>query len=279
MEYKKFLVVASKKDPAGVNITTRLSQFRGNPLLSGMKQEASYDFYLVENSMLQTENLDMEKINKYDFIIFASRHSSSSEEIQKTLSVHAPGNWRNAEHGGEAGKVCSSSAIFQKQIFEKLNKNAKEHELDKEYSVTMEVTHHGPLISKPCLFIETGPTMEEWNDRRAAFVIAKTIDEAIKEYKENPYNEVAIAIGGPHYCPSFNKIQSNSNVAISHVISKNVFPLTKEMIQEAIDKTEEEVDFILLDWKGLGNSEMKQQALGVLKNFYLQTRKVGEISK
>ncbi len=279
MEYKKFLVVASKKDPAGINITTRLSQFRGNPLLSGMKQEASYDFYLIEDSIIKTENLDMEKINKYDFIIFASRHSSSKPESQRTLSVHSPGNFRFAEHGGEQGKVCPTSAIFQKQIFEKLNKNAKEHELDKEYSVTLEVTHHGPLITKPCLFIESGPTMEEWNDRRAAFVIAKTIDEAIKEYKENPYNEVAIAIGGPHYCPSFNKIQSSSNVAISHVISKNVFPLTKEIVQEAIDKTDEEVDFILLDWKGLGNSDMKQQALGVLKDFYLQARKTSEVSK
>ena len=279
MEYKKFLVVASKKDPAGVNITTRLSQFRGNPLLSGMKQEANFDFYLVEDEIIQTENLDMEKINKYDFIIFASRHSSSSSEAQKTLSVHAPGNWRSAEHGGESGKVCPVSAMFNKQIFEKLTKIAKEHEMDKDYSVTMEVTHHGPLITKPCLFIEIGPTMEEWNDRRAAFVIAKTIDEAIKEYKENPYNEVAVAIGGPHYCPSFNKIQANSNVAISHVISKNVFPLTREMVEKAIQKTEEEVDFVLLDWEGLGNTDIKNQVLGVLKDFYLQTRKTGEISK
>jgi len=279
MEYKKFLIVASKKDPVGVNITTRLSQFRGNPLLSGMKQEASFDFYLVEESIIQTGNLDTEKINKYDLIIFASRHSSSSSEAQKTLSVHAPGNFRSAEHGGEPGKVCPTSAIFQKQIFEKLKKVAKEHEMDKEYSVTMEVTHHGPLINKPCLFIEIGPTIEEWNDRRAAFVIAKTIDETIRSYKENPYNEVAIAIGGPHYCPSFNKIQSDSNVAISHVISKNVFPLTKEMVEEAIQKTDEEVDFILLDWKGLGNSDMKNQAVGILKDFYLQTRKTSEISK
>ena len=46
MKYQKFLVVASKKDKAGINITTRLSQFRENPMLSSMKQEAGYDFYL-----------------------------------------------------------------------------------------------------------------------------------------------------------------------------------------------------------------------------------------
>lgn len=279
MEYKKFLIVASKKDTAGTNITTRLSQFRESPLLTGMKQGSGYDFYLVEDEIIYAENLDMEKINRYDFIIFASRHSSSKADSQKTLSVHAPGNWRDAEHGGKPGKICRASATFQKQIFEKLKKVAKEYELDKDYSVTMEVTHHGPLIEKPCLFIEIGPTMEEWNDRQAGFVIAKTIDKTIKEYKENPYNEIAIAIGGPHYCPSFNKIQASSNTAISHVISKNIFPISEEMIQEAIDKTDEDVDFFLVDWKGLGNREMKSQVLGVLKKFYLQTRKTSEIPK
>jgi D-aminoacyl-tRNA deacylase len=277
MTFQKFLVVASKQDAAGSNITTRLSQFRANPLLSGMKKEANFDFHLVEESILQTENLDMEKINRYDFIIFASRHSSESKE--KTLSIHAPGNWRNAEHGGESGKVCPASALFQKQMFENLIKMTKEHQLDEEYKVTMEVTHHGPLIKKPCLFIEVGSTMEEWNDRRAGFVLAKTIDETIKNYKENPYNEVAIAIGGPHYCPSFNKIQESSNVAISHVIPKYKFPLTKEMVQEALDKTTEDVDLILLDWKGLGNKEIKEQTLSVLKDFYIQVKRTGEISK
>src|SRR5271157_2615481 len=224
MKYQKFLVVASKKDKAGINITTRLSQFRENPLMSP-RTEPFYDFYLVEEEILFTNNLDFDKISKYDFIIFASKHRSEKKE--KTLSVHAPGNWGNADFGGEKGKVCRSSAIFQKQIFEKLNENVKQYNLDETYKVTMEVTHHGP-------FIEIGSTETEWDDRRAGFVVAKTISDTIESYKENEYNEVAIAIGGPHYCPAFNKIQLNSNVAISHVIPKYVLPLTEEMIKEAV---------------------------------------------
>lgn len=277
MTYKKFLVVASKKDPAGVNITTRLSQFRENPFITGMKDQPGFDFYLVEEDILHAENLDLDRINRYEFIIFASKHRSEKQE--KTLSVHNPGNWRSADHGGKEGKVCPASAIFQKQMFEHLNKNAKEHNLDNEYQVTMEVTHHGPLIDKPCLFIEIGATETEWEDRRAAFVVAKTIDETIREHKDNPYNEVAIAIGGPHYCPSFNKIQLNSNIAISHIIPKYKLPLSEEMVKEALEKTTEEIDFILIDWKGLGNADMREQAMSVLKKFYLQTRKTGEISK
>ncbi|HTZ42000.1 MAG TPA: D-aminoacyl-tRNA deacylase [Candidatus Omnitrophota bacterium] len=276
MTYQKYLIVASKKDKAGINITTRLSQFRGNPLLSSMKQAPNYDFYLVDEEIVYTENLNMEKINKYDFIIFASRHSS--EKGGKTLSVHSPGNFRRADFGGESGKVCRSSALFQKQMFEKLNENAKAYHLE-EYAVTLEATHHGPLIDKPCLFIEIGSTDIEWTDRRAAFVVAKTIDDVVRNYQENKFREVAIGIGGPHYCPGFNKIQLNSNVAISHIISQYVLPLSEEMMKEAVEKTEEEIDFVLLDWKGIGNAQERERIIEILENLNLSYRKTGEIKK
>ena len=262
--FKKYLIVASKKDLAGVNITTQLSQF-GN-----------FNFYLVEEDMLYNENLDLEKINEYDFIIFASKHKSEKKE--KTLSIHSPGNWRKADFGGIDKKACPSSAIFQKQMFEKLNENAKRFNLN-NYKVTLEATHHGPLISKPCVFIEIGSTETEWKDRRAGFVIAKTIEETIREFKENPYNEVAVAIGGPHYCPNFNKIQLKSNFAISHVIPGYIMPITEDMVKESIQKTYEEVDFVVLDWKGLGKSENRQEVIDILEKNYISWKKSGEISK
>ncbi len=190
--YKKYLIVASKKDMAGINITTQLSQFRENPVLSSMKQSAAFDFYLIDDEIIYTENLDLEKIKQYDFVIFASKHKS--EKREKTLSVHAPGNFRTAELGGEKTKICPTSALFQKQIFEKLVTNADKYHL-KDYKVTLECTHHGPLIDRPCIFIEIGSTENEWKDRKVAFVVAKTISEIINEFKENLYNEVAIGIG------------------------------------------------------------------------------------
>ncbi len=276
MTHNKYLIVASKKDKAGINITTNLSQFRKNPLISSIqKQDSGFDFYLVEEEIIFTENLDIEKINKYDFIIFASKHKS--EKGGRTLTVHASGNFRNADLGGEIGKVCKSSALFQKQIFEKLKKNTEEHNL--KYDVTLEATHHGPLIDKPCVFIEIGSTENEWVNRKAGFIIAKTISEVIQEFKENPYNEIAIGIGGPHYCPNFNKIQLNSNIAISHIIPSYVFPLTEEMVKEAIEKTEEEIDFAVLDWKGLGNAEQRQETLDILDKLYVRYEKTSDVKK
>jgi len=275
--YKKYLIVASKLDKAGANITTQLSQFRKNPLLSSMQKEnSSFDFYLNDKEIIYTENLDLEKINKYDFIIFASKHKSKKQE--KTLSVHAPGNWRNSDFGGENWKVCRSSALFQKQIFEKLNENVKKYNL-KEYKITLECTHHGPLINKPCIFIEIGSTENEWIDRKAGFILAKTISDIIEEFKENPYNEIAIGIGGPHYCPNFNKIQLNSNIAISHVIPQYSLPLDEEMVKEAIEKTEEEVDFALIDWKGIGPTEKRDEIIKVLDKLYINWKKTSDIKK
>ena len=264
MPYKNFLIVASKLDKAGINITTQLSQF------------GDYKFYLVDKEIIYTENLDLEKINQYDFIIFASKHKSESKE--KTLSVHAPGNWRSADFGGVTGKACKSSALFMKYLFEKLNQKAEEAFL-KEYKVTMEATHHGPLIDKPCVFIEIGSTEFEWTDRRAGFAVARAISDAIATFKENQYHEVAIAIGGPHYCPSFNKIQLKSNIAISHVIPSYVFPITEDVVSEAVSKTAEELDFVLLDWKGLGNAEQRQRVIEILKKLYLNYKRTGDVDK
>ena len=282
--FKKYLIIASKQDPAGVNIVNQLKQFRPNPVLSGIsKDKPSFDFYLVEGDVLHEENLDLERIDKYDFVIFASKHSTVSGSKEKTLSIHSPGNWREARGGGKSGKVCPASSLFNKTIFENLNQEAENAKLtgdsenQRTYNVTLECTHHGPLMDKPCLFIEIGSTEREWKDKRAGFVLAKTIKKTIDEFKENPYREVGIGLGGPHYCPNFNKIQRESNVAISHIIPGYMIPITKEMVDEAWVKTLEEVDFVVLDWKGLGKSTQRQELIDILENNHVQWKKTKDI--
>ena len=274
--FQKYLVIASKKDRAGMNICSHLSQFKDDLIISSENKKQSFDFYLVDEEIIFTENLDIGKINSYDFIIFASRHKS--EKGDKSLSVHCPGNFRDAEFGGESKRVCPSSALFNKCLFEKLNQQAKEANLT-EYKVTLEVTHHGPLINKPCVFIEIGSTETEWANRRAGFIIAKTIKETIEEFQENKYREVAIGIGGPHYCPSFNNIQLKSNIALSHIIAGYHMPLSQEMILEAIRKTFEEVDFALIDWKGLGKAEQRDEVIKILEENYISWKKTSDVKR
>ncbi len=274
--YKKFLIVVCKKNPAGMNILNNLDQFRKNPVFSSMADSAGFDVFLTEEEVLYNENLPTEKISKYDFVIFPCTHRS--EKNVKSLSVHSPGNWRKADFGGENGKISKASAQFNKVLFENLDKFAKKFSLE-GFEITLECTHHGPIIDKPCVFIEIGSSEEEWNNRRAGFVIAKTISETIDNFKENNYLEVGVGIGGPHYCPNFNKVQLKSNVAIAHVIPNYSAPITEEMIREAIQKTDEEVDFVVLDWKGLGTSEMRQKIVEILEKMYVNYKKTSEIGK
>jgi D-tyrosyl-tRNA(Tyr) deacylase len=143
----------------------------------------------------------------------------------------------------------------------------------------MEATHHGPLINKPCVYIEIGATDTEWKDTKAAFVVAKTIAETMKNFKGNKYREVAVGIGGPHYCPNFNKIQLKSNIALSHIIAQYNLPVSEEMIKEAIEKTEEEVDFVLLDWKGIGNADERKRIMEILDKNYVKYKRTGQVQE
>jgi len=258
----KYLIIASEQDLAGMNIIEQLPQF-GN-----------FNIFIVNDEIIYSKSLTPEKTKDYDFIIFASKHQSA--ENRKTLSVHAPGNWRRAEFGGEEGKVCLTSAFFLKSTLKELKKNAEAIRLN--YEVTLECTHHGPLIDKPCIFIEIGSTENEWRNRRAGFVVAKTISELIENFQEGEEG-VTIGIGGPHYCPNFNKIQLNGDFAISHIIPNYSLPFTEGMLQEAIDKTTENVEMAILDWKGIKNSEERRRIIGILHENGIPHQRSSDIQK
>jgi D-aminoacyl-tRNA deacylase len=229
---------------------------------------------LLENESIFSEHIDekIEELKKADFIVFASKHQGKTE---KMLSMHAPGNWRKADFGGEDRKVCRANANVMKIFFQELNKNTIDN-----WKTTMECTHHGPLIEKPCLFIEIGSNKENWKSKEAALFIANVIKNSIERInKEKMKKETAIAIGGPHYCPNFNKIQLNSEVAVSHVIPRYALPLTKEMLEEAINKTQESVSLVLLDWKGCGKSQERQKVIQLIEKTGLKWKKTSDVEK
>lgn len=255
-----FAIAYSKKDLAGVNIIERLKeQYIPHIPIIELKKETIY-----------AENLNA----KADFLVFASKHAS--EKGTPSLSLHAPGNWRSADLGGQEGKVCSTSAFILKYLFQQLNKNAEQANL-KGYEVTLEVTHHGPLIKLPCCFIEIGSSEKEWQDKEAAKIIAKTI-LSLQNYKKQNWIP-AIGLGGPHYCPNFNKIQLNSQYAIGHIIPQYALPLTTSMLKEAEQKTQEHVKNILIDWKGCGKSEDRAKVVEIVKRFGIEIKRTSEVEK
>ena len=263
----KPIIIASKKDPAGMNIIQNIK-----------KLKCKIPIYLVEEDIVHAENIDnylkkQEKLD-FDFIIFASKHQSVKKI--KSLSVHPIGNWKNAEFGGKSETICQSNALIIKHFFQTLEKNMKNANL-KEFNLTMESTHHGPYIETPSLFIEIGSTSEEWMDKKAGELIAQTIIYSVNTInKINNKIKIAFGIGGPHYCPNFNEIQLGNKFAISHIIAEYALPLTKHEITEAINKTLPKVNCVLVDWKGLGNATQRNHALELLKKFDLEIIKTSE---
>lgn len=241
---KNPIIIASKKDLAGMNIIENLK------LLN-----CKIPIKIIEEDLITAENID--KNLDADFIIFASKHKSQKEN--KTLSIHSIGNFQEAEYGGKPKTLSPSSAIINKHFFQNLEKNN-----NSDYQITLEATHHGPFIETPSLFIEIGSTKNQWQDKEAGKIIAKTIIESVKSFREKNY-EVAICIGGPHYCPNFNEIQLGEKFAISHVMPEHALPLTDELLNELVEKTVEKIDCFILDWKGLGKVEQRNNVFTLLE--------------
>ncbi len=264
----RFAIAYGKDDLAGNNIVEQLKKIGFAPQIPLVK---------LKKHPIYSENIDkLPGFRNIDFIIFASTHKS--EKNQPSLSLHAPGNWKDAKLGGKPGQICSTSSLILKHLFQNLNKIAEDSKSNNKYQITLECTHHGPLITLPCCFIEIGCNEKQWKDKQAGKIIAKTI-LSLQNFKPNKNLLPAIGIGGPHYCPGFNKIQLNSNYAISHIIPQYVLPLTENMLKQAEQKTTEQIKTVLIDWKGCGKSEQRQEVINIIKKLGLEIKRTSEVEK
>ena len=272
----KFAIVISEQDKAGMNIAKHLD-------------ELGVDYVLIKKNTISSEKElgGSSAVAESDFVIFATKHRSEKE--MKSLTVHAPGNFGGgADFGGVGGRVCKTSGVFLKYLFSVLSDEALKQGIvgDGKYEVSLECTHHGPLIDKPCCFIEIGGSEKEWVDGSAGEVIANVIKRAINNLfisfgEENKEWEAVIGVGGPHYCPNFNKIQLNTNYAISHIIPQYNFPISEEIIKEAINKTIDPlgVKKAIIDWKGCGKSAERGEVIKILEKCGLEVIRTDKVDK
>ena len=223
-------VVISEKDEASVCIGKELMSLqKWEKLGANVYRSGNILLYFIEGMHLYHDNIDEEikKWGKAEAIIFASRHSSESR--RKTLSVHPIGNFGEAKFGGKSKELVLSAPLLMKNALKLLQVKAE----SMDYEVCYEATHHGPYLSTPSFFIETGSTEKEWNDREACRTIAEVIIET-----KNEKADVAIGIGGGHYAPRFTDIALHRNIAFGHMISDyNLSNIDEDMIQKAIDST------------------------------------------
>ncbi len=90
--------------------------------------------------------------------------------------------------------------------------------------------------------------------------------------------KTAIGIGGPHYCNNFNKLSESKSIAFGHICPKyHLDRLNEDLIRQALEKSREKVDMVVLDWKGLGGE--KQRVVGILGKFSIPIERADKLLK
>ncbi len=269
-----FLIVASKRDIAGMNIAQIIidhykfkkltKPFHKNPVYSKTVQNQEVKLLFVNEEIINTQFVTT--FFTPQLLVFVSKHSSVSGI--PTLSVHTPGNIAEAEFGGIPRKVSISPAGPMKNALLEMAKLRNETRL--KYEVSYECTHHGPSLNVPTMFAELGSSIKQWTDTKAAEVVAHATMTAVTKRSSYP---TVLGIGGPHYNAKFTKIALSTQTAFGHMISKYAIPqVDAEIIRQCVERTMENVDSAILDWKGIKGAD-KTKIITALEEIGMQIEK------
>lgn len=246
----------SLQDPAAVHAAQALRELRPNAKtkIQGFdawhfgSQQYSVQFDLVE---LQQPALTFQQADDFgaSLAVFLSRHASASKKT--CFTCHTTGNFGppTAGMGGLDRLLSRVSALWLKRFYFALKQVSRR--------ASLEATHHGPSLTKTSVvFVETGSDESEWKKPENGRLLAQSVLAALEDKK--PQSKVALGFGGNHYCAPFVPLLEQG-WAFSHVASKHsVDFVTKEMLQQAVQKTVEPVDCVFLDKKGLPAVKRKE---------------------
>tara|TARA_Y100001970_G_scaffold71959_1_gene91355 strand:- start:5095 stop:5988 length:894 start_codon:yes stop_codon:yes gene_type:complete len=225
-------------------------------------QERPIHMLLIDIMHIYADKIDTtheKQLNvEVDEVLVLSRHFSKSGLPSLTLHpIGCPGESPVGEPGfagGEKGLTVPPSPRFA-SLFSSLLESAKSSNLDEEFDITVETTHHGPILSRPTLYLEIGSTENEWIREDASHLWAEVISNSLgmsgsKSYVDWPgYGDVMIGIGGGHYAPRHTSVMKDADFWVGHLIAnyalefelqeENDFPSGqwRHSIQEAIRTT------------------------------------------
>jgi D-aminoacyl-tRNA deacylase len=272
------LLVHSTRDVAGVNIAesilhhypfTKTKQtYQENPTYTAKINGKQVNFITLKEEAVNAQYLQ-EDFPNAKLIVFLSRHSSLSGK--PTLSVHTPGNLSEAGLGGLPRTLSVAPAVAMQTALRALMRLKQEMNLN--YEVSYECTHHGPSLNVPAMFIELGSSEAQWRDSTAAQAVAHSAMAAIANFSKTA-DSVALGIGGPHYNQKFTRMALAGEAVFSHMIPKYAISvIDSEMLSQCIQRTLEKVTLAILDWKGITSID-KPKLLSELQEVGLAFKKV-----
>ncbi|KAL7091204.1 hypothetical protein ACP275_12G091300 [Erythranthe tilingii] len=241
------LVVATTADPASINPAKALLAMPGwqpGPTIEGgirsFKNGDSLRLLEQDSSIIEEDDLDLrweaatgESVAE---LIFLSRHVAVS--TRPALTIHPIGvpHLRDGDvlpQGGKPGWAAPPCPRIGPWLM-LLNKIARSHNLVPEFEITLEATHHGPITTKPTMFIEIGSTEEYWGREDAARVVALLVWEGLG-LGESPAvgiwsstterKKVLLGIGGGHYVPRHMDVVLKDGIWVGHLLSGYSLPM------------------------------------------------------
>lgn len=262
------LLLASKADNASVNLHEAVISLGGwgtpEILPHGLLVRHSTQpvhLLLIEKLHIYANRIDMihekETAETVDEVLVLSRHAAKSG--LPSLTVHAigvPGEIPHGEEGfagGIKGIAVPPSPRFS-AIYSALREESSGSELADEFEVSLETTHHGPVLTKPTLYLEIGSTESEWIRKDAAMLWAAVISRVLGLSDASPEGEwfgegdVMIGLGGGHYAPRHSDIAIRSGLPFGHLLANYALIFDEEnkefptgpwrhSLFEAIEKT------------------------------------------
>jgi len=172
-------------------------------------------------------------------VIFPSRHAAASGKPSLTLHpIGVPHLKRGTEpkYGGKSGYAPPPSTRLA-SWWKKLTNSVNGTPLANRFELTLEVTHHGPWLEVPALFIEIGSTEAIWPDEEAAEHLAGIIAEGLGlngskqdgvwDSVEHSGELVLVTLGGGHYAPRANKLALLDGVWLGHMLATYALPFEK----------------------------------------------------
>lgn len=257
---KKLIILASDQDIASMTIAKQVEQLE-LPV-----------FYIKKKSFLHVSDEDLPFA---DYYLVLSRHSSAAGE--PAFTVHSVGNYspENPKLGGKPAVLGKTQTEIQTYLLYSLSKVVEQEKNFANFDVVSEATHHGPLISKPLVFIEMGSNQDVWENKNAAKIIAQAIQYFLSTFSiiENPL-QPAIGFGGGHYPRKIANSMLNLDFSVGHICPKYALrflneELIKQMIKTSIASNK--VEIALFDKKGMNR---KKEIREIVQKYGLEVKEL-----
>jgi len=245
------LIIVSGGDIASTNQADKLLEMGQWDSLPNIEGNIAYSLsnvrmWILPDGVLFEDDLDLRWQNEtgelVSEVIFPSRHAAASG--QASLTIHPIGitgvvDGEEVRYGGRAGDAPPPNPRIASwwrelnRLTNSIQASDKENDL-KSFELSLEVTHHGPWLSSPSLFIEVGSTAETWHHQGAADLLAGIIYSGLAldggsgfgqwDESKNSGELVVITLGGGHYAPRGNLLGLNEGIWIGHMLANYALP-------------------------------------------------------